>query len=651
MSLHTNESAAAAARAGGAATQGVNINDAASAPSAASAMGEWDWESAGLTLPVSLVSTSEVISKLDAALALIMQPNAAQDVKLLSVDNTQETNWRYSVAVLCVHRKSTNWLSYFPMLIEATENRPLQGRAVRVGNSDRQVTVQPVPSDGLDAAYRRRIEEMLNQHFPEASALMVQGLVIPRTVNFDDTDHLKRILALAARSCVTQLAEIDHSFLDNNLSRVSKSAATVSRLNVTSPVNGEKRNTVGLPVRQDIELKLVAVTAQERTAAEQNQLMQAHSLNGQGTAEEPIGAVSAYMDVRFLPPQGSYYANQDPKALTRRFVPELVITGVELNKLATTASLSMMVSLMTAIAEPRIWHSILYQRRLNNLSEYKGAAFDPTDLGVLNYASNVARSDKPEIYDLKSSSVGPAEFIEYIDAVFQQSLAISIDVPRLAPQSAFMSVLSDCAMGKPEALAFMLNSLNKLTGGKFSQRFFAQTNGQGQLTADMMFSERMNSVYNGYYNQKLGDQTRDVDLRHVDTVALMARFGQQDPSMTLKWAQSFMINSVDPAIRMANKREVIDAYTQGGAVITGISDRHTFSQQFLATIVACNIDNNFVPVLEFNDPLAGADTGLQAPLFMQTGLFQGGVAGAFGTNVNNPGSYGGIYGTPTVSRF
>lgn len=610
------------------------------------------WADDALAQPVTTLVTSDVIGKLEAALAIVAKPNAQQEVRLLSVDNTQEPNWRYSAAVLVVRRPQQGWLSYFPMLIEATENRPLESRSVPLGNTDRQIPVTPVPGDGFDQAYAVRIEQLLAQTYPNDKVLLVQGLVIPRTVNFDDLEPLKHILALAARSCVNQLAEIDPAFTDNNLSRVARDSSVVSRLSVTSGLNGEKRNTLGAPVRQDISLKLVAVLPQDNNQQSTSRVAQVHSLNGQGSPEEAIGEVSAYMDTRFLPAVTSLY-NQDPKVATRRFVPELVISGVHLSKLATTASLMMMVTQMTVLAEPRIWHSVLYQRRNNTMGEYKGAAFDPTDLGALNYASNVAQQPEAGPYDLKSPTVTPNEFISYIDRAFVQALSISIDVPRMSVGSAFMNALSEAALGKPEALALLQASVNKLTGGKFNQLFFSETGGNGVLTADHVFSERNNSLYTGYYNQKVGNQTRDVSISHIDTVALMARYGKQEPGMIVKWAQSFMVRDIDPVIRMANKREVIAAYTNDSAVITGISDRHTFNARFLQVLVACNVQNGFQPTLEFNDPLAGHDTGLQAPVFMQNGngLFTGGVAGSYQAGNTQTGGYGGAYLNNTASRF
>lgn len=637
----------AAALAGNAAGSGMNMNQKPTVTDDA-----WDWASGGLAMPVSLASTSEVVTKLESALEVILKTaSAGYNIKLLSIDNAVETNWRYSVAVLAVHRPNINWLSYYPMLIEATESRRLEGRAVRVGGSDRSVTITPVPSDALDDAYIRRIEELLGTSFASAQALHVQGLVIPRTVNFEDVDALKRILMTATRACVTQLAEIDPAFVDNNLSKVNGSASLLSRLAVTSgSTNGDVRSVVNQPIRQDVELTLVAMTPQDTTGMTQSQLQQAVSLNGSGATEDRIGRVSAYIDVRMLPASMGAY-NADPFALTRRFVPELVITGVELNKLATTASLVMMITQMTALAEPRVWHSVLYQRSIAGRNEYKNAAFDPTDIGVLNYISDVARTGTPAAYDLKGSGTNGAEFIDYVNKVFVQGLALSIDIPRLAPQASYMNVLTNCAMGKADALAFLLDSLNKLTGGEFSRIFFQGNNGVGRLMPEMVFSETNNSLYNGYYTQKVGDTTRDVDLRHIDTVALMSRFGLQNPELVTKWTQGTLVNEVEAPIRMANRREVIDAYTNDSAVITGISERHTFRTEFLQAVVACSLKNNFKPTLEFRDPLAGADTGLRAPAFMQHGVWTGGIAGAFNSQGGTSTAFGGAYVNPTTSRF
>lgn len=625
--------------------------------------GLFSWADDLIDIPLSIQGTSEAAAKLIAAMDEIKKNNdtSGLNIKLLVIDNQVETMWRYSAAVVCVEttRKFVGQVeqkdlpksvAFYPMLLEATENKPLEERVVRVGNSPQGVVVKPVPSNGLDAVYLQRIEEEVRKSFPGYAILYVPGLVVGREVDFESGDQLKRVIGHAVRSCVYQTAEITPGFVDINLSRF-KSESIALNLNVRGPNQADPINAVNRPVRQDFTMDLMA-EFKAQNQHQESQLAQAHQINGSAAAATRLGRLSAYLDTRLLPPVGFQYGNTDPFALTRRFVSEVVITSVDSAKMSTVASMFLMIAQATIMGSRYIREGVMYQLMRSGQIEFKGAPFNPTDIGFLDLVSDWKRTGQPAPWDLETATSTPKDFIDYVNAVFLPTVAISIDVPRLGPQSAYMNILSQCARGDATALAFLMSSLDKLSNGRFSQ-VWQQKKGRNTLTVEDVFSECNNTIYTGHFPQKVGDTNRMVDLRHIDTTAVIARFGKQDRTMIDKWAQSFIVQGTDPAVRMELKRDVINAYTNDSAVITDMADRHSFNTEFLTTIVQCNVENHFNPVLRFNNPLAGANTGLVNPRFMQGGLFADAIAGSFGqTTGQQTGGYGGgMYYNPTAQRF
>lgn len=640
-----------------------NTAGAGAAPAAAPAASNiWDFGDDLVDSPLVNAIGSEALNRFNTVLGTMEKRGA--EIKLTGIDNSVETGWRYSTVVLSMLDPRNGVVAYYPMMVEETMNGELTGTSVRLGNSDRTVTVQPVPTDGMDASYVARISEQVQEQWSGSTAskfLYVPGLLLPKGLfKLDNDEEIAKVLKRAADSCRSLLAEMQPGFADVNLA--NHRGNTQVRVRSTAD-RADLKDTVGLPVIQDVEIVL-AGQSEAAAAAQVNQLQAALTVNNAaGAVEQRFGRASVYFDARMLPARQGFMAmggGVDPRELTRRFVNEIVLSSVELNKISTSASLMLMVSMVAAIVEPRVFKGLQYSQLQQAVQLYGGnQGFIPTNLGMLNlyagYATPPGTANMP--YDLLSNTSSPREFLEFTDNVFTEGIAVSIDIQRMGAQASYTSILAACARDEAWALAFFKDSLQKLTGNKFATKFFGPGNEGAALTSEHIFAERNNTIFTGYYPAKVGNETRDLDLRHINLVAVINRFGQSDPDMVTKWVQSFLVANIDPTLRMANRREVIEAYTNGSAVFTGMAERNTFNPVLLATITACNVDNKFKPALVYQDPLANADTGLTAPAFYQhNGMFTAAAAATLGSQFqqggggNTPG-LGGAYINQTPGRY
>lgn len=617
----------------------------------------WDLGAELISDPLSVSGSSEALAAFNAAFTTMQQAKNAGTIKLLGIDNQVETNWRFSSVLVCMSDPTNGNIAFLPMIVEASRREEIMARAVRVGNSDRTVTVTPMPSDGVDAAYVARMKELVKEAYggdfsniDESKIRYVPGLLLPaKHFNFLQTERCQEVLARATKSCRDVLIESRAKRLSLNVKNLK--GGGVVQVRPTSG-RGDLIDTVGLPVRSDFEVILASAPQQQDQTQNMSAVQAAFTINSPEQSESRFGRMSAYTDFRMLPPQHPYGNNFDPRILTRRFVPEAVITSTEMNKISTTGALALLVSQAVCLADPRVNRGLLFTRQQQSAMHYKNSPFNPTNLGVLNHYAGYATpvGANPDAYDLLSATVTPREFVDYVDNVIDPNIAISIDVPRLGTQAAYLNVLAGCAQGNPEALRQFKIALQELTDGKFATKFFGPGNESMELKTEHVFSECNNSVFNGVFGWKLDGETRDLDLRHIDLNAVIARFATSDKDMITRFVQSFMVQQMDPLVRMAQRREVIEAYTNGSAEFYGISDRNTFSVALLQTIALCNADNGFKPTLQYQDPLAAADTGLHAPAFMQGGLWNGGV-NAFSNMTQGAAAAGGAYYNPTPNRF
>ncbi len=632
-----------------AAAEGMSAQtNAAASQHEAAASNMWSFEGAGLPEIVSTKAGGADVRTIQATIAAIMakeQPQSGFEVDTLIIDNTVEVGWRFSSVITTLKQKDTNTVAFFPLVLESTASAPLEADLREVGAVT--YSVDHVPSDALDASFVERILKAVADAHPGSNLVDCGGMVVPKNIDASVEDQVRPILHNAARACMTAIVEQNPDFIDMNLGlRVDNTYQTVS-LQVT---NQHSMDIVEQPIRQDAIITLTSRQKQDNQQAGQQRNRSIHSI---GATEKVIGGIGGFFDATFAPKAGntgytSYGAN--PLDRTRQFVKRFTVTALNQPRLATLASTLLLLNQASVLSEQSVSDSVFFQRmkqhRLDAGPKDKGV--DVTDVGALNLASNVKAEQTPTVFDLKSNTTTTDIFASFMDQVFMPGFALAIDVPRSGPQSWVLDVFTAAASGNPEALAEIVRAADKLTNGKFGRHFFAGQ--QPVAKTEMIFSEVNNTVHNGYFLKSQGDATVKRDIREVDYLYVLNRFGTMDKT-ALDWAMTFLVNHMNPYQRMARRKEIIEACVGGRVHITGYSERHTFSDHFVKSLFASCLESGLKPNFQYNNPLAGANTGVVAPSFTSSGLITGSLLQAgFNTGGNNA-SAGGAFFNPTQGRY
>ncbi len=630
-----------------AASEGLSAH--APAASAPAVDNMWSFEGAGLPELVSTKAGGADVRTIQATIAAIMakeQPQGGFEVDTLIIDNTTEVGWRFSAVITTLKQKATNTVAFFPLVLESTASAPLEMDQREVGAVT--YSVEHVPSDALDASFVERILKAVADAHPGSELVDCGGMVVPKNIDASIEDQVRPILHNAARACMTAIVEQNPDFVDMNLGlRVDNTYQTVS-LNVS---NQHVTDIVDQPIRQDVMITLTSRQKQDNQAAGAQQ--RNRSIHSIGATEKVIGGVGGFFDAAFAPKAGNsgyntYGAN--PLDRTRQFIKRFNITHLNQPRLATLASTLLLINQSVVLADQSVSDSVFFQRmrqhRLDAGPKDKGV--DVTDVGVLNLASNIKAEQTPTAYDLKSNTTTTDIFASFMDQVFVPGFALAIDVPRAGPQSWVLDVFTAAAAGNPDALAEIVRAADKLTNGKFSRHFF---NGQQPIAKlDMVFSEVNNTVHNGYFMKQQGDVVVKRDIREVDYLYVLNRFGTLDKT-ALDWAMTFLVNQMNPYQRMARRKEIIEACVGGRVFVTGYSERHTFSDLFVKALFDSCLESGLKPNFQYNNPLAGANTGVVAPSFATGGVIGGSLLqSGFNTGGNNA-SAGGAFFNPTQGRF
>lgn len=643
-----NEQHSSFAGAASHAAAGMSAQTNASEHAAAPESNMWSFDGAGLADLVSVKAGGADVRTIQSTINGIMvkeQPQGDFAIDTLLIDNTVEVGWRFSAVVLTLKQKNTNTVAFFPLILESTASAPLEPDHREVGAI--VYVVDHVPSDALDASFLERILKVVADAHPGAELVDCGGMVVPKNIDASIEDQVRPVLHNAARACMTAIVEQNPDFIDMNLGlRQDNTYQTVSM----QVVNQHAVDIVEQPIRQDV---VITLTSRQKQNNDGNR-ERVRSVHNIGATEKVIGGIGGFFDVVFAPKAanaGYGMYNQNPLDRTRQFIPRFTITAMNQPRLATLASTLLLIEQATVLSEQSVRDSVFFQRmkqaRLN--AAPKDKSVDVTDVGVLNLASNIKNEATPTVYDLRSNAHGPDDFAAFMDQVFMPGFGLSIDVPRAGPQSWVLDVFTGAASGDPAAMAEIVRAADKLTNGVFSQIFFAGMQAP-VAKVEMFFSETNNTIHNGYFMKQEGDNTVKRDIREVDYLYVLNRFGTMDKT-ALDWAMTFLVNQMNPYQRMARRKEIIEACVGGRVYITGYSERHTFSDHFVKSLFASRVKLALKPTFQYNNPLAGANTGVVAPQFASGGLINGSLLQTgFSTGGNNA-SAGGVFLNPTQGRY
>lgn len=615
--------------------------------------GVWTFGRPNVSATFDMKENTALYDTFAAALAKINTPG----LSLIEISNTVEPQWFMS-SITVVYSTPAG-TAILPILLEQTalSDDPTPAK-IPVPNSSVTVEVARTLDAAYDSEYRARIvAETVKVLGLQIEGGVVKGLttapamLLARSFDLNSPSAMNALLRRIGTALRDMIAEQRTNFPDVNVKKLKSAAKLVI---AATPLNrGTNLDVAGYPTRVDFTARVSSQNNNQQQTQSVTDLMRLNS--GQGGGEDLWSTFGSMMDFAILPdPTRSGLSTPHYK----RFALETVITAPEMHSAATTAAFLFSLSLMPAMINPMHLVPLLFDRNRNYAQAF-GTGFNPGDLGVLNTIANwqPVQGQPPLALDTQSSAFTEGDFRRYMTDIIA-AYALSIDLPRAGAYSAVTSVLASIASPDKEesakGLAQLTLSLNRMSDNKFGVAFFGANNAGQTLTVKDVFSQVGNSIYMGSFPMKIGDATQDVDLRMIDTAAVIARFHATNPDMIAKWHQSSDVNNVNPFLRMALKREVIEAYTGGTYTITQVADRNTFNTRFIEALAACNVDNNLNLHVVFKDSLAGASTGFNAPSYISSagGHWTEGasVYKTGGTTTATGGGYG-AYASPNAGRY
>lgn len=581
---------------------------------------KWSLHGAGLFgAPISRGIGSEFYNKLkDNLVNVYKTANENVETAIIDLDKINEPSLAFSAIVVAMRYKNSPALgvAYHILVLEATGDK-LTPQMTNINNQ--QVEILKVTSDALDDVLISKATERVKKAFPTGPWYMVDGCVVPEKFNPDDQYAVHRLALNAGLATGTELELHDPAFADLNLAQLQHD----SSLAINIGFNRQQiEDAVSAPMRSDALINF----ASKKIA----QTGKIGSVNA-GDKEEKISEVSGFVDLLWNPQNPitafNAYAPQQ-QMQTQKYAARLVITNLASNFSYTPGSVLLALATALSLRDDNNW---IQAFRPMPGSEKE---IDIADIGALNIEANLSNdpSGFGKRIDTKSDSFKLEDLGQLISALVQPGLIVSLDCPEVGPQAWYLSVFAAASTGQSNAAYKVIyDAANQLTNGAFGKYF---------PVSGAIFTDIGNRVHNGVWEDRNGNKR---DIRDIDHLAVCNLVGDRNPQFIRDWSDTILRTQYPLPLRLAARKKMIMGLTSETAVITGFSQRVTFTAAFLDAL-ARGIKETGLPV-EVNTPLTGSDFTNQRG----TAGFAGAALLAPGQSFMTPGGYG--YGQTQYNQF
>lgn len=575
----------------------------------------WSFHDQGLyTTPINRGLGSEAYNQMKEHLGEIFkQSNDSVEIALIDLDNSEERALAFSGIVVAMRNKRTpgQGVAYHVLVLEATGEK-LSPVYENIGNQ--QVEIHRATADALDNVMIDIAREKVKRTFGTGPWHFCEGCVVPADFNVTDRALVHKLALNTAMALWSELQRHDKSFEDLNLAHItndSQLAVTVnfSRNQITDAVNN--------PIRSDINVTL--------SSKKNNQNGARNSINN-GDKEVRISDVSAYTELVWDPVQQQNSFNPYPMAnpmQTQRYAARLILTNLSTSINYTSGSVLLALATSLSLRDENNW----IQSFRSNIVDRN--TVDMTDIGAINYEANLENdpSGFGKRIDTKGDNFKLHDLGQLIGALVKPGLIVSLDCPENAPQTHYTSVFAAAAAGSQVAYEEIFGAANRLTNGSFGKRFAMGT---------MMFVDTNNRIHNGYWTDKTGQRR---DIRDIDHLAVCNLVGERSPEVIRRYSDTFLRTQIPLAIRLDQRKKLIQSLTNETAVFTGFSQRVTFSAAFMEAL-AVGIREAGLQV-RVTTPLSGSDFNDQRGVasFSQQALLTPGQSFMNAGGMNNFGNY------------
>lgn len=509
--------------------------------------------------PMGRNPQGEILVKLTKAFEESFQAMGKDYVAtVVPIDRQNTIKLAFSAIVICVQEAANKARVGFHTLILEGSAEPI---APVIQNYNGQtIEILRTPAEAYDSIMVNTILEQLGRQFVKADLINAGCCVVPTSFNYEDHNAVYGLGANAILAAFTELRQKSPDFVDMNLANAERDGSltirpTFSRAEVYDPV--------GLPIRSDVQIDLMAV--QQSNRADQ-------SLNNGFDRQVGVATVRGYMDLLWAPTinNSNPYAMGMQQQQYQKYLANFVITHLDPVRLLTIPAQLLALVSAVMLREDNAWIGVFRSQAFQDGGE------DMHDIGAVNIEANT--ENNPSGYGGKVNTKGAGfrdEMLgKLIASTVKPGLVISMDVPEHGAQSWYNDVFSEAACGNANATAAIIRAADTLTNGAFS-RFF--NNGK-------VFLDNVNKIHLGYYMDRNGVKR---DVRDVDYLAVANLVGEKDPKMISDWSSTYLNTNFPIEQRLHHRRKMLSGLIND-PTITGFARRLTFTNEFIDALMnAC----------------------------------------------------------------
>ena len=510
-----------------------------------------------IDVPLGRNPASEVLSNLEAKLSEVYKSAAGgrYQIKLIPIDMNNEV--RVAVSALVVAATCTDspklGVGFHTLILEGSVD-PIPSKFENINGQN--VEIMRLASEGYDEAMRAVVYEEVSKAFPNLEPVDTEACLVPRAINLDDKTIVHNLATNALYAIVTELVSSSDGFQDVSIPCVRKDANLTARVTFG---NAEQIDAVGSPQRSDVVIEVIA--------GQQNQ-------QGQFTERQSkITQISGYLDLMWDPvaPQANPYApmqyQQQPQNASQLYAPNFVITGLESQQVLTLPAQLLALATVMTLNENSAW--------ARGFAPKLGADMNVHDIGAIGIEANIEKS--PSGYgsriDTHTDSFRPETLMQLLGAYVRPNLMISLDVSEAGPSTWYNSVFPAVAAGNAKAVRYLIEAADYLTAGEFSKVYQG-----GKIALDA------GRIHMGYFEDRNGRH----DIREIDYLAVANMVGEKDATVIRQYSDTWLNLNVDPKVRIAERRRLIQNLCPGQVTYTGYGRRVIFGADFLfALLQAC----------------------------------------------------------------
>jgi hypothetical protein len=530
---------------------------------------------------------SEIYNKLKAGLIEVYKTAEPQvEIKLMDLTSNEDDNLIFDCLIVSLLKKEDPSLgvAYHILLLEETGSIANVNNVYSNVNDPNRVNILRVSSDAFDKRLIESSRLRVLKEYPDIRSVLVDGCVIPVGFPVDDKSAIHKIALNTCLATNTKLDTIKPGFLDLNLvGSLNNSSLAINLSFNRKTIN----NIVGRPIRSDVVIGFYS---------RKNAYNQDPTIINSGNREMELFALTGYMDLLWNPAVSSnplsYYPSNQP-ALTQKYSSRFILTDLQSPFSYTPSSILLATYASMSVKENCNWFQAFKPKATINKE------IDITDIGALNVESRVVVPPGEENqqfvsrFNIKGDGVRLEDIGAYISAQIHPTPMMSIDVPEYGPQSWYLSMFLQAALGNKNAIQVIYNAANQLTNGKFGDYFNIN---------EPMFVNVDERIHAGTWVDSQGNLR---DIRDIDYVAVCNLVEKTDPKIIKDWSDTFLRTEYDLDKRLTERLKMIESFTNYTANVYGYYKRITFTSKFLDSLSSA-IQTTGIPIA-INTPMSSSD--------------------------------------------